>query len=300
MFKGQLQRGFRVAGRAHASLPPKVELGQWVFYWRARHGEGRWRGPGRIVAIEPSSTSSALPAKLWLSVGNRLLLAAPEQVRPAMDEELLAYDLARIGHVPLHSLRPGSRHWRLTSQPSAQDIGDASELSPVAEADADLDSDGEEETVMDTSAETASKRARIDPDSAVPEEDSILVAEPGLFNDNGETDDGYIYAAYGPAGFPLSSEGLDDDYIHAASRPAGLANEKCTFLHVFGIVHPASRPAGDHAVLNKPNSAPATLASTPWLPSSSARRAFKLRATEVSEGKLSPEERLLFDHAKQK
>ena len=68
------------------------EVGDWVLYWRRTSGNmrrerGKWYGPARVVVVEGSRV-------VWLSHGNRLVRASPEQIRPATLREWKAIQMS--------------------------------------------------------------------------------------------------------------------------------------------------------------------------------------------------------------
>ena len=64
----------------------EVVVGQGCWYWRdAGAGilrKARWRGPARVVAVEPVGDSKVL----WLCHGTSLVRCGPRQVRPVVEE----------------------------------------------------------------------------------------------------------------------------------------------------------------------------------------------------------------------
>ena len=83
-----------------------------VYYFRRDKGTRYqpihrcYRGPARVIAIEPSTTRRATSV-VWLSHGGNLIRAAPEHLRYATSLERAAYE-SKNGFVDItHDLRRG-------------------------------------------------------------------------------------------------------------------------------------------------------------------------------------------------
>ena len=56
----------------------ELAVGDLVYYWRRYRNDGKagmWRGPGRVIGFFSGRS------KIWISVGNKVLRCAPEQLR---------------------------------------------------------------------------------------------------------------------------------------------------------------------------------------------------------------------------
>ncbi|CAE7846298.1 TY5A [Symbiodinium microadriaticum] len=81
--------------RQHRGEPPKLLVGQRCFYWREAAGPGpriRWKGPATVVLVESQRGPQTPPTVYWLVHGNALIRAAPEHVRPDLENATLAAD----------------------------------------------------------------------------------------------------------------------------------------------------------------------------------------------------------------
>ena len=81
--------------RQHRGEPPKLLVGQRCFYWREAAGPGpriRWKGPATVVLVESQRGPQTPPTVYWLVHGTALIRAAPEHVRPDLENATLAAD----------------------------------------------------------------------------------------------------------------------------------------------------------------------------------------------------------------
>ena len=70
-------------------------MGQRCFYWREAAGPGpriRWKGPATVVLVESQRGPTTPPTVYWLVHGTALIRAAPEHVRPDLENATLAAD----------------------------------------------------------------------------------------------------------------------------------------------------------------------------------------------------------------
>ncbi|CAE7901478.1 GIP [Symbiodinium sp. KB8] len=81
--------------RQHRGDAPQLLVGQRCFYWREAAGPGpriRWKGPATVVLVESQRGPNTPPTVYWLVHGTALIRAAPEHVRPDLENATLAAD----------------------------------------------------------------------------------------------------------------------------------------------------------------------------------------------------------------
>ena len=62
--------------RSRVSRGKEFEVGDYVYYWRkVLNKNGTWKGPARVIGFYEGRS------KIWVSVGNKVLRCAPEQLR---------------------------------------------------------------------------------------------------------------------------------------------------------------------------------------------------------------------------
>ena len=90
-----------------ASRPTRAyAVGDWVCVWRRAsvksrrrefNPEARFIGPGRVAMMEPAALDGGQPAVFWVLMGTALWRCAPEQLRPATEEEIIT-EAVKLGH----------------------------------------------------------------------------------------------------------------------------------------------------------------------------------------------------------
>ena len=82
-----IKRSLKTPSRT-SDLKP-LDGGDWVYVWRDNAEFKGWSDPGVVLTTSPNGKS------LWISLRGNLLKASREQVRPAVNEELLGIEIAK-------------------------------------------------------------------------------------------------------------------------------------------------------------------------------------------------------------
>ena len=84
-----------LAQHARARTLRNPQVGQIVYYFRRGKGkqENGYKGPARVIAVEPASHEGQASSVIWLAHGATLVRAAPEHLRVATPLETNVYDV---------------------------------------------------------------------------------------------------------------------------------------------------------------------------------------------------------------
>ncbi|CAE7453298.1 RE1, partial [Symbiodinium sp. CCMP2456] len=280
----QAQQRLTRAANSRARPSHRYHPGDLVYFWRTQESgkgrrcpgtaQGRFLGPARILAMETrqSEEGEARPSHaIWVVRGRHLMKCSPEQLRPASQREELVESLATEDQTP----------WTYTRL--AEEIG-GTQYEDISE---EVPTPSEWQRAQDQVEEVLPRRSRIRGKQPAPERGEDLDLED---SDNNEPGQPSVVRRRDQLPGPHQHEGANATWRDEVPEQAWAAEETCYW---------ADETAAVAIELEMPNS------NKGWdrffnNPQAYFVGALKRRAVEVSEKRLSPEDRERFREAKNK
>ena len=276
----------RVTRAANSRTRPShlYHPGDLVYFWRTQESgkgkrspgttQGRFLGPARILAMETrrSEAGDSRPAHaIWVVRGRHLLKCSPEQLRPASQREELVESLATSDQTP----------WTYTRL--AEEIGG----SQYEDISAEVPSTDEWRRAQDVQSEVPPVRSRIRGKRAAPEETEDWDLEDP---NNREPSQPSNLRRVGRLPGPRVEGQAQVAWQEVVSEQAWSAEETCFWANeeaavAIEVEMPQSNRGWDKFFQN---------------PEAYFTGALRRRAVEVSERRLSAEDRAKFKEAKAK
>ncbi|CAE7272397.1 RE1, partial [Symbiodinium sp. CCMP2456] len=280
----QAQQRLTRAANSRARPSHRYHPGDLVYFWRTQESgkgrrcpgtaQGRFLGPARILAMETrqSEEGEARPSHaIWVVRGRHLMKCSPEQLRPASQREELVESLATDDQTP----------WTYTRL--AEEIG-GTQYEDISE---EVPTPNEWQRAQDQAEEVLPRRSRIRGKRPAPERGEDLDLED---SDNNEPGQPSVVRRRDQLPGPQRHEGANATWRDEVPEQAWAAEETCYW---------SNETAAVAIELEMPNS------NKGWdrffnNPQAYFVGALKRRAVEVSEKRLSPEDRERFREAKNK